>query len=264
MTDDKFSGSVPYIYHRYLVPLIFESYADDLSERLNVNPGAMVLETASGTGVLTERLLKVLPRDVQLVVTDLSSAMLEIAQANLPEAKNLSYQEADGIDLPFEDDSFDALVCQFGVMFFPDIEQSYREARRVLKAGGEFLFNVWDTLDANVLPRTVHEVSLSLNDQNPPNFLQTPFGYNDVELITAQLEKAGFTEVTATVLTHDCTASSVRDVAIAFGAGTPLALQLEERGLSDTAIDRFASVLKERFGSGPVSAPMQAIVFEAR
>lgn len=264
MSVNKFSGSVPEIYHRYLVPLIFEAYADDLSERLDVSSGDAVLETAMGTGVLTERLIKKLPQEARLIATDFSPAMLEVAQSNLQAADNVSYQEANGVNLPFDDSSFDALVCQFGVMFFPDIVQGYSEAHRVLKAGGEFIFNVWDKLDYNEIPRIVHEVALSLDADNPPDFLKTPWSYNDVDTITEQLKSAGFSDVTVTVLTHQSAAPSAHDVALALGAGSPLAMQLEERGLSEVAIDCFTEALEERFGSGQVSAPMQAIVFQAR
>ena len=263
MSENKFSGSVPEIYHRYLVPLIFEDYAADLAGRLSVAAGGSVLETATGTGVLTRWLAQQVPTDARIVATDFSPAMLAVAEANLPPADNLSFQEANGVDLPFEDQSFDAVVCQFGVMFFPDIEQGYREARRVLKAGGEFIFNVWDTLDTNEFPRLVHELALGLDADNPPDFLQIPWSYNDIDAITAQLTNVGFVDVTATVLPKQCASPSARDVALAFAAGSPLAMQLEERDLSAIAIERFSAALEEQFGTGPVAAPMQAIVFHA-
>jgi SAM-dependent methyltransferase len=263
VSDNKFSGSVPETYHRYLVPLIFEDYAEDLASRLSVAAHGAVLETATGTGVLTRQLVQQVPTDARIVATDFSPAMLTVAEANLPPADNLSFQEANGVDLPFEDQSFDAVVCQFGVMFFPDIEQGYREARRVLKAGGEFIFNVWDTLDTNEFPRLVHELALGLDADNPPDFLQIPWSYNDIDAITAQLTNAGFVDVTATVLPKQSTAPTARDVALALGAGSPLAMQLEERDLSEIAIERFSAALEAQFGTGPVAAPMQAIVFQA-
>ena len=263
MSDNRFSGSVPDTYHRYLVPLIFEDYAIDLAGRLKVPPGGAVLETAAGTGVLTRHLMRQVPSDVRIMSTDFSPAMLAVAEANLPPAENVSHKEANGIDLPFDDKSFDAVVCQFGVMFFPDIEQGYREARRVLKKGGEFIFNVWDKLAHNEIPRIVHEVALSLDETDPPDFLKIPWSYNETDTIRAQLERAGFRDVRVRVSTKECTAPSAHEIAIALGAGSPLALQLDERGLSEVAIERFREALEERFGEGPVSAPMQAIVFQA-
>ena len=264
MTDIKFSGSIPENYHRYLVPLIFTDYADDIAARLSVSAGDAVLETAAGTGVLTERLMRQLPADAGLVATDFSPAMLAVAQAGLPRADNVSFQQADGTDLPFEDNSFNAVVCQFGVMFFPDIVQGYREALRVLKPGGEFIFNVWDTLESNEIPRLVHQAALALDADNPPDFLKTPWSYNDIDAITAQLGQAGFTDITVKVLPKQSTAPSARDVALALGAGSPLAAQLQERGLVEVAVERFTEILEQQFGTGAVAAPMQAIVFQAR
>jgi ubiquinone/menaquinone biosynthesis C-methylase UbiE len=264
MTDIKFSGSVPETYHRYLVPLIFTDYAQDMAQRIAARAGGAVLETAAGTGVLTECLAQQVPADTRIVATDFSPAMLAVAEANLPPAENLSFQEANGIDLPFVDQSFDIVACQFGVMFFPDVDQGYREARRVLQAGGEFIFNVWDTLADNEFPRIVHEAALNLDTDNPPDFLKIPWSYNDIDAIGEQLKQAGFSEVTVTVLPKESTAPSARDVALALAAGTPLAAQLEERGLSEEALARFTEVLEEQFGTGAVAAPMQAIVFQAR
>ena len=264
MTDNNFSGSVPETYHRYLVPLIFTDYADDLAQRIAARTVGAVLETAAGTGVLTECLAQQLPADTHITATDFSPAMLTVAEANLPSADNLSFQQANGIELPFEDNSFDAVVCQFGVMFFPDIVQGYREARRVLKPGGEFVFNVWDALAENQLPRMLHAAALGLDVENPPDFLKTPWSYNDIDAISGQLEKAGFGDVTVTVLSKESSAPSARDVALAFAAGTPLALQLEERGLAEVAVERFSEIIEENFGTGTVAAPMQAIVFQAR
>jgi ubiquinone/menaquinone biosynthesis C-methylase UbiE len=264
MTENKFSGSVPETYHRYLVPLIFTDYARDLAQRIASRPVQAVLETAAGTGVLTECLVGQLPGEAHITATDFSPAMLAVAEANVSQADNLHLQEANGIDLPFDDDAFDSVVCQFGVMFFPDVVQGYREARRVLKDGGEFIFNVWDTLAANEIAQLLHETALSLDADNPPDFLKTPWSYNDIDAITAQLEQAGFSDVTVTVLPKECTAPSARDVALAFAAGSPLAMQLEERGLSDMAIERFIEVLEAQYGQGAVAGSMQAIVFQAR
>jgi len=264
MSDHKFSGSVPENYHRYLVPLIFEDYAIDLAERLHLAADDTLLETAAGTGVLTRQLMQQMPSGTKIVTTDFNPAMLAVAQASLPPADNVSYQQANGVELPFDEQSFDAVVCQYGVMFFPDIEQGYREAHRVLKDGGEFLFNVWDKLDHNEIPRTVHEVALGLDADSPPDFLATPWSYNDIDLITTQLKHAGFSEIDVTVLPKECTAPAARNAALALGAGSPLAAQLEERGLADVAIDRFTAALEGRFGTGPIAAPMQAIVFHAR
>ena len=137
-TDKVFAGSIPEIYDRFLVPLIFEPYATDLAGRIAGMKPRHVLETAAGTGVLTRALASRLAGDARIVATDLNQPMLDHAAAQQPPDRRLTWQQADALALPFEDRTFDVVACQFGAMFFPDKVQGYREARRVLKPGGRF------------------------------------------------------------------------------------------------------------------------------
>ena len=148
-THGEFVGSIPETYDAHLGPLLFEHYAADLAERVTVPPGGRILELACGTGIATARLRAALPEGVEIVATDLNEAMLDYARNKRGDLPNLRYQVADALDLPFEDGSFDAVACQFGVMFFPDKAAGAREAARVLKPGGAYAFNVWDSLDRN-------------------------------------------------------------------------------------------------------------------
>src|SRR5690349_19065288 len=147
--DKVFAGSIPDLYERFLVPLIFESYALDLAARLAKTRPAAVLETAAGTGVLTRALAAALPAETRLTITDLNQPMLDHAKSRQPADSRIAWQQADALALPFEDRSFDAVACQFGAMFFPDKVQGYKEARRVLKPGGRFFFSVWDRIEDN-------------------------------------------------------------------------------------------------------------------
>ncbi len=147
--DKVFTGSIPEIYDRYLVPLIFEPYAADLAMRLARIGPKTVLETAAGTGVVTRAMAAQLPADTRIVATDLNQPMLDRAKALQPDPDRIAWQQADALALPFEDSRFDAVVCQFGVMFFPDRVQGYKEALRVLRPGGQFLFNAWDKISEN-------------------------------------------------------------------------------------------------------------------
>jgi ubiquinone/menaquinone biosynthesis C-methylase UbiE len=136
-TDKLFAGSIPEIYDQFLVPLIFESYARDLAERLARLEPREVLETAAGTGVLTRAMASRLPAQARIVATDLNQPMLNHAQGQSHDGR-ITWRQADALALPFEDRRFDAVACQFGAMFFPDKVQGYREARRVLKRGASF------------------------------------------------------------------------------------------------------------------------------
>ncbi|NIX17711.1 MAG: methyltransferase domain-containing protein [Gammaproteobacteria bacterium] len=242
--------------------MIFSDYAEDLVSRVSVPDGATILEIAAGTGVLTECLANRLPSGVIIIATDLNSTMLDVARENLAKYNNISFNVANAIDLHYNDDSFDVVLCQFGVMFFPDLIQAYREVYRVLKPGGEFMFNVWDSLDNNHFSRAVHESVIKLDRVNPPDFLKLPYGYHNVEVIKGQLEEAGFRYIGVDVVKKQSRADSARDVALALAAGSPLATQLAERGLSD-AVETVEADLLDEFGEGEISAPMQAKVFHA-
>src|ERR1700761_972140 len=191
-TDTRFSGSIPELYDRYLVPMIFEPYAEDLARRVVMHRPSHVLEIAAGTGVVTRMMANALPRDVDLIATDLSQPMLDRAMA-IGTPRPVTWQQADAGLLPFDDESFDIVVCQFGVMFFPDKVRAFSEARRVLRLGGVLLFNVWDRIEENEFANTVTEALARLFPEDPPRFMvRTPHGYFNLETISRDLADAGF------------------------------------------------------------------------
>jgi ubiquinone/menaquinone biosynthesis C-methylase UbiE len=265
-TDKVFSGSIPEIYEGFLVPLIFEPYALDLAGRVADMKPHDVLETAAGTGVLTRAMASRLPDSARIVATDLNQPMLDQAAAQQRNARPVEWRQADALKLPFEDRSFDVVACQFGVMFFPDKIQGYREARRVLKPGGRFAFNVWDRITTNEFADVVTEALATLFPQDPPRFLaRTPHGYHDPKTIREQLTAAGFSTISAKAVEHRSKAPSPRHPAIAYCQGTPLRNEIEARGPSrlQEATDKAAEAVAARFGGGAVDGLIRAIVFNA-
>jgi ubiquinone/menaquinone biosynthesis C-methylase UbiE len=266
-TDKVFSGSIPENYDRYLVPLIFERFAEDMAQRAAaLSPGA-VLETAAGSGVVTRALAPKLSPDAAYIVTDLNQAMLDYAVTRQAADKRISWRHADALALPFEDDAFDLVCCQFGVMFFPDRQSGYREAKRVLKSGGRFLFNVWDRIEENVFANDVTDALAQFFPSDPPRFLaRTPHGYHDISLIRDDLEQAGFSSVLIDTKADQSRAPSPRHPAIAYCQGTPLRNEIEARDAKklEAATDHAASVIAKRHGSGEVSAKIQAHIIVAK
>src|SRR5271167_908713 len=116
-TDKLFAGSIPENYDRYLVPLIFESFAQDMARRGAALSPRTVLETAAGSGVVTRALTPRLSADASYVVTDLNQPMLDYAATRQGSDSRIEWRQADALDLPFEDASFDVVCCQFGAMF---------------------------------------------------------------------------------------------------------------------------------------------------
>jgi ubiquinone/menaquinone biosynthesis C-methylase UbiE len=265
-TDKLFAGSIPEIYDRFLVPLIFESYALDLATRVAETDPRDVLETAAGTGVLTRAVAARLPAPVRIVATDLNQPMLDRAMARQAQDGRISWRQADAQALPFADQSFDAVACQFGVMFFPDKVRSYKEARRVLRPGGHFFFNVWDRISENEFADVVTEAVGTLFPHDPPRFLaRTPHGYHDVERIREELNAAGFANVLVAAVDERSKASSPRDPAIAYCQGTPLRNEIEARDASrlEEATKQAADALAHRFGRGAIEGRIRAFVIAA-
>lgn len=265
-TDKLFAGSIPEIYDRYLVPLIFESYASDLAGRLAKANPKDVLETAAGTGILTRAMATRLPESAHIVATDLNQPMLDYAKARQSGKGRVEWKQADALALPFKDQSFDAVACQFGVMFFPDRIKGYKEARRVLKPGGHFLFSVWDRISENDFVDTVTEALATVFPDDSPRFLaRTPHGYHDAEQIRADLGAAGFTKVSIEAVDARSKAPSPLDAAVAYCQGTPLRNEIEARNKSrlDEATTKAAEALARRFGNGPVDGRIRALVITA-
>jgi SAM-dependent methyltransferase len=265
-SDAVFAGSIPDVYDGYLVPLISEGFADDLVGRIASADPQSVLETAAGTGVLTRALAKRLAGGARLTATDLNQPMLDRAAGRQGPDDRISWQQADAQALPFEDGAFDAVCCQFGVMFFPDRVSAYREARRVLKPVGRFLFNTWDRVEDNVFADLVTQAAREMFPGDPPNFLpRTPHGYCDGALICEELEAAGFHGVAIETVTDVSRAPTPRHAAIAFCQGTPLRNEIEAQGtgLLDAVTDRAANHIAAHHGEGEVSAKIQGHVISA-
>jgi SAM-dependent methyltransferase len=262
-----FVGEIPGNYDRYLGPIFFHGYADDLAARLPVAPGMRVLETACGTGIVTRRLVDRIRGHGSLVATDLNEAMIARGRTTLPaEAGLLEWQPADATKLPFPDGSFDAVVCQFGLMFFPDKASGVREAFRVLKPGGRYLFNVWDAIAHNPVQRIAHETVATFFPADPPTFYKVPFSLHEPEPVRALLGQAGFGEIAWTRLEKTGTSPSAADAATGLIDGNPILGSIMERRPEALAEIKqaVAAAIAADLGDHPVTSPLRAIVFSAR
>ena len=257
-TDNVFAGSIPTLYDQYLGSLLFQPYARYLTE-------GRLLETAAGTGIVTRKLATGLSNKFQIVATDLNQPMIDHAASQLSSSR-VAGQQADALKLPFEDASFDCIVCQFGIMFVPDKLKAYREALRVLKSGGSFIFNVWDKIEENEFAHLVADSVEALFPQDPPMFLRrTPYGYHNKEAIQQELQQAGFSKLECETIARRSRASSPSQPAIGFCQGTPLRGEIEARGASclQEATDAAAEAITARFGTGAVDGKIQAHVILA-
>ena len=259
-----FQGAIPENYDRCLGPVIFEPYAEDLVLRLKDRKLERILEIACGTGIVTRRLRDALPATTEIIATDLNPDMFEVAKAKFRGGEKISWQQADASALPFPDQSFDAVVCQFGFMFVPDKAAAMREAHRVLRAGGVVLFNVWDSLDANPFAEIAHTTIASFFDRDPPRFYEIPFNVHDSKLVRELLQNAGFEKIESFVETKPCRSKSAKEFATGLVRGNPVGAEATERGVNpEDLIEAVAKRLAERFGATPFQSTMRAIAWRA-
>ncbi|MDQ0558628.1 ubiquinone/menaquinone biosynthesis C-methylase UbiE [Rhizobium mesoamericanum] len=262
INDACFQGDIPAAYDRYLVPILFDSYAADLARRLASLHPHRILEVAAGSGALTRAISSALPH-AEIIATDLNQAMLDVAAVKHL-GGHVVWRQADASALPFPEQIFDAVTSQFGVMFFPDKERAYREILRVLKPKGTFLFNTWDTVENNAFAKAVVAATDALFPDDPlPFFRRTPHGYFDAEAIRSELERAGFQSVTFAKVEKTSRAPSARDVATAFCKGSPLRMEIEAREAKFDVLSRVTEALEQTFGKGPIEGQMSALVFTA-
>lgn len=263
--DARFVGSIPQHYDEGLGPLIFVDIAADLARRTAVAKPARVLETAAGTGIVTRALRDALPSDTYLVASDLNPPMLNYARGKFGPAEQVDFQIADAMALPFADGSFDAVVCQCGVMFFPDKAKSYQEVFRVLAPGGSYHFNVWDTHRYNSFGRISHEVAGSFFPVDPPQFQKVPFSYSAIDPIKESLLAAGFTRIDVTVERFEKAVPDVALLARGIVYGSPLIDQIKTRGdvSPEHVFDAMAQAFRDEFGD-PGHMPLQIVVVSAK
>ena len=257
--DREWVGSMSEAYDRWLVPAVFEPFAIDLARRVAAHHPDRILEVAAGTGALTATLDGVAA--AELVATDFNQAMVDVGCARAPNAR---WQQADAMNLPFDDAQFDVVVCQFGVMFFPDKRAAFTEIQRVLVPDGTFVFNTWSTLESHELQAAVVDVVAEILSGDPPPFLAAvPHGCADPSIVSADLAACGYAHVLAEVVTLEANAPSAAAIASGYCLGTPLRAEIESRADLDQVLAAVTELLQSRFGSGSVTGKMTANVFEA-
>lgn len=260
----SFGGSIPRVYDRYLGPYIFEPFAIDTTERIKGNP-KQVLEIAAGTGRVTRHILKKIGNNAHLTATDLNPDMLAIAKETI-NAPNITWQVADAQDLPFEDNSFDCIICQYGVMFLPDKDKGYSEAYRVLKPGGQFICTTWDKIENNITAAISRRVVISHFEKDPPIFYNIPFSMFDPAELKGYLDRAGFKNSDVRKVTLTGESPSAMDIATGFVEGNPIINELlKDRNPSDIELikQKVAEEIRQVAGDKPVRSELNTWVSEA-
>ncbi len=264
-TGKQFRGRVPEFYDRCLVPIIFEDYANEMADRVVALAPGLLLELATGTGAVTQVLCKALPKNCRIIASDLNDPMLEVARAKLHDETSISFRVVDAMEIPMENASVDVIACQFGVMFFPDKLRSYKEALRVLKPGGSYLFSLWDSHAVNPFARLGQKLCDEMYPTDPPGFYKVPFHYHDAGEIEGSLREAGFSAVEVERKPIVKTVPSFKLFAEGFVYGNPLCEEIERRGRDpEEMIGPLQDVWRTEFGEEPAAMPLSAVFVAAR
>ena len=260
----RFAGSVPEKYDELMVPLIFRPFAAELSRRAASFAPRLILETAAGTGAVTEALHQACP-DADILATDLNQPMLEVAARRI-QSERVRFMQADALELPFPDASFDLVVCQFGAMFVPDRVRGHSEARRVLADGGHYLLAIWDRIERSLLTDVAQQALIDYFPDDPPLFMREgPFSYADPLAIESDLHDAGFETVDIETIELRSRAPSAKDAAAALCYGTPMGVEIQDRepGCLDRIFERMEGALKPFETEAGIDAPMAAHIVTA-
>jgi ubiquinone/menaquinone biosynthesis C-methylase UbiE len=258
-----FAGSIPDKYERYLGPYLFEPYAIDLVARLEPAGIKTALEIACGTGRVTAHLRASLMEDTRLVATDLNPDMIAIAKKILP---GIEWGQADAQALAFDDNYFDCVICQFGLMFVPDKARALAEAYRVLRPGGHLLLNTWDQLENNPAFYMADRLVTQYFPEDSPSFFHIPFSMHDKDELRSLFENAGFGDCRISLVKKEGVCASAADAATGMLEGTPIYTAINDRnpGLLPSLKKELENLLARRFGAAPMVSPMQAWVVEAK
>jgi ubiquinone/menaquinone biosynthesis C-methylase UbiE len=266
-SHSQFTGSIPEIYDSNLGPLLFEFSARDLTGRVKdrIPQKSRILEVACGTGILTYYLRKAFPETVEIFATDLNEAMLKFARKKLTTLPGITFEVANALSLSYEDNYFDSVLCQFGIMFFPDKPKGLAEMVRVLKPGGVLAFNVWDSLKQNLCASIAHETIAQFFEGDPPQFLKTPFGFCDIGHIKTLLARAGLKNIECHVVSEVVGGGDAAHIAKGFVEGNPGIIEINERATvkASEVTKAVATALNDTFGPAPLKIPLQEIVFIA-
>lgn len=263
---DKAHGQIPKAYDTFMVPFLFEPYAEDTAARVKKLGASTILETAAGTGIVTGKLRDILPPWGHLLATDLGPAMLALAAPKFSNDMNVKLEVMDASALSLPSATFDVVVCNFGWMFFPDKLAAAREAFRVLLPGGHLVFNVWDSIDKNPATRIARETLLTFFGKDPPSFHVTPFSMWDKDEIRRLVAQAGFTSIEIDTVAITSEVPSAKYAANGLVRGNPVITKIEERFPEkiEEILDAVAGAIARELGDDPLRAPLQAHVIVAQ
>jgi ubiquinone/menaquinone biosynthesis C-methylase UbiE len=237
---DVFKHSTPDLYDRYMGPLLFEPYAKYVAARVALLRPSRILETAAGTGIVTRAVAEAIPA-AEIVATDINPAVVEFAAQRFP-SEQVIVERADAQDLPYDDESFDLVLCLFGLMFVADKQRANAEARRVLRSGGTYVVVTFDRLDRNPIPKAAGEAVATLFPKDPRYMERGPFSYADATVVESDLRAAGFEDVVVETVELSSRVTA-QEAAQGIVLGSPFRAEIER--LDASALERATAAVRQ-------------------
>ncbi len=185
------SGSAAEVYETFFVPALFQEWTGRVADAAQIQAGDRVLDVACGTGVLTRTVAERVGKN-GVIGLDVNDGMLAVAREK---SADIEWKQGVAENLPFEDGSFDAVVCQFGLMFFDNRQVAIQEMMRILRTGGRLAVAVWDSLDRTPGYAAMVDLLLRLFGEEAANGLRAPFVLGEVEEVRDLFKSAGIHEV---------------------------------------------------------------------
>src|SRR5687768_5374193 len=259
-----FTGSIPANYDKYLGPMFFEPYAEQVGQLFDPLRANDVLELCCGTGRLTRHLREKLLSTSRLVASDLSPDMLSIAKKKLENLES-EWRIIDAQALPFKDESFDLVVCYFGYMLVPDKQKAFAEGYRVLRKDGKQVMATWDKLDNNAASHVFRTALKRYMGDNLPEHYKLSYSMHDTESLVTMLKEAGFPVVRSEQVEKECNADNSLTAAQGLVKGGSLYNEImkSDPALAEEIITTVERELAEKYGRSPMHAPMSAIITQA-
>jgi ubiquinone/menaquinone biosynthesis C-methylase UbiE len=258
-----FDDTIAKNYDDLLGPFIFEPYAVDLVNRIDLRQVKNVLEIASGTGRVTKHLSEKLPLGAKLTATDLNLGMIALAAQRITN-ENIDWHTADMQALPFEDNVFDLVVCQFGIMFPPDRVKALKEIRRVLKPGGQLVFNTWGPIEQNHAWQITSEVVNSfMGNTASDTFRNGPFSLDNEKVVLELLHEAGFDDNNAVSVTLTSETLSAAGASKGFIEGLPIlgVIKANVPQLLPAILEKLEKEFNKQLGEQLLKTRLNALVF---
>lgn len=259
----KIKGSIPEHYDLGLGPVLFQEHGRELARQVAQKVPANVLELAAGTGILSRHLRDALEPTCHLTVTDIVGPMLDVAKGKFKECETaLLFEVADAQNLPFESETYDMVVCQFGVMLFPDKQASFNEVLRVLRPKGHYVFNIWQSFEENAFAKVTHDTIAGFFENDPPQFWRMPFSYHDKPAVTDALQSAGFVNIQIEPRELHVTVPDFNRFAQGLVFGNPLVHEIRSRDTVEPEVVHLAILesLREEFGSEPSTIRLKSYI----